>query len=242
MKTIKLSLLIIAAVTTLYSCKKNNICIKGNGNTITETRNLSDFNQIDLKTSDNIILTQGNEYSIEIEASENLMSVIETSVTNSKLKITRKPNTCIKTFKPITIYITTPDINQITISGSGDVKATDLITSPKMDLTINGSGNMQFSNLNTDHLDTKVSGSGKLTISSTEKTTSQLIKISGSGNINVLNMPSKETTISISGSGDCVANTIENLDVKISGSGNVKYKGSPTINSKITGSGSLKKY
>ena len=114
MKTIKLGLIIAIAASTFVSCKKNGgFCFKGNGDIVTEERDLSDFTQISLSTSADVYYTQADEYSVKVEASQNLMEIIETKVEGSKLKIKRKKGTCLRGNNPIRIYVNSPDIETI---------------------------------------------------------------------------------------------------------------------------------
>ncbi len=242
MKTIKLSLLILAVAGSLLSCKKGGFCHKGDGEIITEERNLTGFSEIELSTSANLVITQGDTYSVKIEASQNLMEIIKTNVSNSILRIKRKNNTCLKGSNPITVFVTTPDISRISVSGSGDIRSKNLITSNNLSVSITGSGDIRLDSLDVNDINVKVSGSGSLLMFASDTAQYQDIKISGSGGINALNMPVNNSKISISGSGNCKVNVIKDLDVKISGSGSVVYKGSPIINSTVSGSGSLKHY
>ncbi len=228
------------AASSLMSCKKGVFCLKGNGNIITEERILTDFSEISLSTSAEVHFTQDEEYSVKVEASDNLMDVIETEVSGPTLKIKRKNNTCFRGNNPIHIYVSCPDISRFSVSGSGDIEADNLITTNALKVKVSGSGDLRLSDLATQELEASVSGSGNVTIFGTDTINNESIKVSGSGDINVLNIPALNADVSVSGSGNCKVYAIDNLDVKISGSGDVVYKGNPSINSNVVGSGSLK--
>jgi len=242
MKTLKLGLIVAIAVTSFSSCKKSGFCFKGDGNIITEQRDLTEFSQISLATSADIHFIQSDDYSVEIKASENLMSIIETEVVNSKLKIKRKNNTCLRGGNPIHIYISAPDISRFAISGSGNVEAKGLFVANNLELSVSGSGDFRFDSLDVDDIDISISGSGDMALFGIDTASTQKIKISGSGDISAFDLPVYHSTISIAGSGNCKIHAVDELDVKISGSGDVLYKGQPAVNSNISGSGSLRHF
>ena len=242
MKTLKQALIIGITASALLSCNKGHFCYKGDGEIVTEERNHSGFDEISLATSADIYYVQAEVYSVEIEASQNLMPLIETEVIGDRLKIKRKNNTCLRGDNKINIYISSPEISRFSISGSGNVFAGGSLVSDNLDISISGSGDVKLDSLSVNNIDMSISGSGDLALTSADTADNQNIKISGSGNINAFNLPVKNSKISIAGSGNCRVHAIDNLDVKISGSGDVIYKGTPVINSNIAGSGSLRHF
>lgn len=241
MKTLRAGIIIGAVLLSFTSCKKGGLfCYKGDGNIVTEVRDHDGFKNISLEMGGTIYLEQGKDYDVQIEASENLMEIIETEVSGSTLEIDLKKGTCLKNSGEIKIYITTPDIQDISISGSGDVYARNLLAVDDLDISISGSGNFELDSLDIDNLDVSISGSGDLYLNSIDTVNTQKIRISGSGDINSFNMPVLKSDISISGSGDCEVHVVNELEVNISGSGDVVYKGHPLVYQNISGSGSVK--
>ncbi|MFK8037733.1 MAG: head GIN domain-containing protein [Crocinitomicaceae bacterium] len=227
-------------LTMVSACQKHNKCKSYNSEIITENIIVDDFNTINLEMEADIIFRQGPNTSLEIEAPEDLISHIKTSVFQNKLTIGIKNNFCYFNKKTVKIYIESPEIEAIDIEGSGDFKVENKIVTEHLSVDISGSGNFYIDSLEAETLSGSISGSGDIYAAGFDTLTEQRIKISGSGDINLINIPSQKTTISISGSGNCKVYTINDLDVKISGSGDVVYKGSPQLSTSISGSGSIK--
>ena len=67
--------------------------VRGSGDVVTETRAVSGFDQVSLSGQGELIVTQGDQESLEIEAEDNIIAVIETEVRGNTLYIGIKENT-----------------------------------------------------------------------------------------------------------------------------------------------------
>ena len=242
MKTLQLAIALIAITFYTSSCVLDGgglICTKGSGEIITETYDLESFDRIDLQMGADVVLTQGDAYSVEVEASDNLHKIITTNVKSGELVLRLQRNDCIRGKSDVVFYVSCPDIKTISVSGSGNITNATPIEAGNMDMNVSGSGNIDFNDFNANDCIISVSGSGNINLSGDRDMNSLEAKISGSGEINAFNAPANRVDIRVSGSGDCEVTANETLDVHISGSGSVHYKGQPSITQKITGSGSI---
>lgn len=62
-------------------------CTIGSGSMITETRNVSGFDEIVLLGSGDVIVTMTGTESLEIEAEDNIMPLLTTEVRNGRLEL-----------------------------------------------------------------------------------------------------------------------------------------------------------
>lgn len=238
MKPIFFLLTSICILTTVTGCKKNNIIgIIGKGDSVTETREINDFDRISLSTDADVDYTQDSVYYVEVTGQKNILEVLDLKKEGSKLVIDFRKN--VWKHNKLKIVIHSPNMKALAISGSGDIRVQNNLQSTDLDLRISGSGNIHLPSLNSSHLDASISGSGDISITG-GTTVSQKLSISGSGNMDVLNLNASDCSCKISGSGDMDVRAGETLDVSISGSGDIKYIGRPRINSNISGSGTLK--
>ena len=208
----------------------------------TQKRDLSAFSQISLRISANVHLQQGNTQSVEVKGKEDALQKLITEVNDRKLVI-RFPN---ETFfnkwnpGPIDIYITVPQVDGLTISGSGSITSEGKIDSRILNLVISGSGDIKLGDLKAEKVSSALSGSGNIYLSGKGNAAEMKVSISGSGNVKAIDFPVDNVDVRISGSGNCWVNSTKKLDVKLAGSGNVVYRGNPSINSSIAGSGKVK--
>ena len=214
--------------------------IKGNGNVINKTRNVGNFDKIDVSGSFDVTLVKGNEGEIKIRIEDNLLSYLETNVEGGKLKIKWKKGTNISTNKGVQLTVYFNDINAVGLSGSGEIVSKDMIKSDNFDIAVAGSGDINL-NVDTKQLKAGISGSGDIEVNgSADEFTAT---ISGSGDIEAFDLKSKKATVKIAGSGDMELSVSEELTARVSGSGDIKYKGNPRIEDiKVSGSGEISTY
>jgi hypothetical protein len=210
--------------------------VRGSGNVETEERTVSDFSGIDLSGSGEVIVTQAEVESLIIEAEDNLIPLIETEVRNGKLVIGSKENSALMPTKPIRILVTMPNIDNLAVSGSGEIVA-ESVTSDNLELDVNGSGDIDIEQLVAESITADISGSGNLTLAGA--VAEQRIDISGSGKYKADALESDTAVVAVDGSGKTTIWVNEILDAEINGSGEVNYYGSPSVNQDISGSGDV---
>lgn len=211
--------------------------VRGSGNVITETRTVSDFDQVELNDQGEVILKLGEQESLVLEAEDNIIAVVETEVRGNTLYIGTKSNKIINPTKPVRYFLTMKEISALKIFGSGSITA-DKIMTDRLTLNINGSGDISIGSLSAESLEVDISGSGDVEVAG--QTTSQTIKLSGSGNHQAADLETEVVDVEVNGSGGTTVWANQTLSVEINGSGSVNYYGSPTVSQSISGSGDLK--
>lgn len=208
-----------------------------------QTRKVDPFSEISLRIGAKLHLEQGPKQNIEIVAKASTLDEIITEVKEGKL-IIRFPNKDFfwKTFQPgeITIYITTPVINGLGISGSGDIIAENEIKTKMLDLGVSGSGNVKLMELSAERVKTTISGSGNIILAGKAVAQDVSAAISGSGSLKAIDFAAEDVSVKISGSGNVEIEAQKNLYIRLAGSGNVTYKGRPLIDQSIAGSGKVR--
>lgn len=209
-----------------------------------QNRKVDPFNEISLRVGAKLHLEQGPKQNLEIVAKPSTMEEIITEVKDGKL-IIRFPNKNYlwNTFSPgeIIIYVTTPEINGLGVSGSGDIIAEDEIKTKIIDLAVSGSGNIKLLELKAERVKSAISGSGDIVLAGKEAAEDLSVTISGSGNFKGMDYNADDVTVKIAGSGNVGVEANKNLYVRLAGSGNVTYKGSPLIDQSVAGSGNVRK-
>ena len=189
------------------------------GGVTSEARDVSGFNEVELKGVGNLSLEQTGSESLTVEAEEDVLPKIRTEVENKRLIISPERNTSINTNKPINYKLTVKDLNTLEVSGSGNVEAEDI---------------------NTDELAVTIGGAGDVEIRGSAD--SQEIEISGSGEYKAGDLESKEATIDVRGSGLATVNVSDELEAEVSGSGSVEYIGDPMVQQEVSGAGEVRKH
>jgi hypothetical protein len=253
MKTKYNILFILLTTVILWStgCNKMNR-IEGNGQIITETRQLVSFIKVENDGTFNVYISHDSVFTAKVEAESNLIPHIRTRINGNTLEIDTREN--LRNNYPINVYVTTPIISGASLNGSGSVTL-DSLQTENMDVDLSGSGIMS-GEITSAALTTRITGSGKIYLNAFTNSCNARISgsgdielvgeslsgdfsISGSGNIRSTNFVQNECISKISGSGNMYLNVTDYLDVTISGSGSVYYVGNPQVNINITGSGSV---
>jgi len=184
--------------------------VTGSGNVISETRNVSGFDSVMLEGSGNVTVSFGSSESVMVEADDNIVPLIETTVQNGRLVIGTKNNTNITTRNGIHVTVTAKSLKGISLKGSGDIKVTNLTGS---------------------NVTVELPGSGNITVTGTADS----VNISLADGLQA-----RSATITLNGSGNITAYASENLEATLRGSGTIHYSGNPSqVNKSVTGSGTI---
>ena len=241
MKKINMTVIAVLAIVVMSGFNCNVSFPSGNSSyqgAQKEVRDVAKFNSIGLSMSAHVILRQGSEQKVEVEASADDLAKTITEVQGNTLKIKTKPGTW-KVGK-VTIYITIESLKSLAVSGSGSIESDGSISCDRLDMAVSGSGNINLSDLKASELTSAISGSGNIKLSGGGTAHSHKIAISGSGNLSAENFATENVEIGVSGSGNCRVNATENLKAGVSGSGDVYYKGGAVVNAAVSGSGKVR--
>lgn len=212
--------------------------VAGSGTMASETRSIEDFDRISLSSAGELIITQGSQPGLTVEAEENLLPYIVTEVRGRHLVIKTKPGIGFTTKKPIRYHLTVTSLRAINVSGAGSISS-DAFNGKDLTITLTGFGNVNLKNVQLDTFDINISGSGSVNI---DGETRQLdVSISGAGGFNGPGFASEEARVKISGVGRAVVWAASRLETQISGMGGVSYYGSPRLIQNTAGIGSVRK-
>ena len=220
----------------LINCNKNEVVV-GSNNIITQEKQLSAYDKIEVLGSYDVIFTDGEVGKIKIKAPDNILPLIQTEVSDGLLRIdTGKSRYRVK--EPIIIYVPVDSrLKQVDIKGSADIYSEKNLETKVLNVGIYGSGDARLA-VDVSSLALEVVGAGDIRVSGRAKDLS--IDISGSGDVDTSKLTAEKAAISISGAGDVSAYVTEDVDVSIAGAGDVSVKGNPKkVKQKINGSGEV---
>lgn len=210
-----------------------NFTIEGNGDPVTEERDLPFFREVNSGGNFLVNITPGETNQLIIKAESNLLPYISTRVSGKILDIEVKGLHSLDPSVPIVIDVVTPALTAVRQSGSGEIQFGSF-RADHFEIAESGSGNVTGI-VDCRSMEVTVSGSGNVDL---EGTAGQCtFTLSGSGNISGYRFPVEICNAVISGSGSIFVHTADFLQVNISGSGSVFYRGQPRVNYSISGSG-----
>ena len=225
-----------------------------------EVRDVENFTKISFGFAGKLYLKQGSPQKVELEGNRDILEEIETEVDGGRLRIGKEGKWFDWDFgnDKITVYITVPNIEGVSVSGSGDIVGQSKIRTDDLELKVSGSGSMELDveakgdveadvsgsgNMNLrghfESFESDVSGSGRVVLRANIDNTASF-GISGSGKIEASGSADFVRT-RISGSGKVLAADLETkrCEVRISGSGDVEINVISELDATISGSGSV---
>ena len=192
---------------------------------ITKSFDIDNFKSVTAPSIVDVVYTQNAGPSIaKIEAPDNIMQYVSAEVNGSNLIVTLKDAPNINTNnKSIKCYVNSPELSEVTLSGTGDFNCTTL---------------------NTDRMFLNVSGTGDIEIDRLECTT-LTATVGGTGDIEIDNLQATSVTASIGGTGDIeLKGRVTNADFNIGGTGDIKAQKliADNVNAHAGGTGDIECY
>jgi hypothetical protein len=213
--------------------------VRGRGPVVSRTMDLDDVRAVVHNLSGTLIIEQGRDEKLVVEAQENLHEFLDINVRGGTLVIDTRRRVDLHTTRPLRFHLTVRSLEEIALDGSGDIEVAGLDVR-ELELDLRGSGDVTLTGLAAGTLDVTISGSGN--IEADGRVDAQRIRISGSGNYDAARLRSDDASAAIGGSGNIVIWVRETLEAGISGSGDIRYRGDPRLRRhRVTGSGDIER-
>ncbi|MDF1611387.1 head GIN domain-containing protein [Stygiobacter electus] len=189
--------------------------VRGNGKLKTQTRNIENFDRLEVGGVFSVKVEIGKEASLKIQAEENLLPLIKTNVVDGTLIIETKKG--LNPRREIKILITTPNLNYVEVSGANS---------------------LQIFNIDEDVFEVNLSGAGSIYLKG--KVEKLYADLSGAGSIDSKDLIANVVEISVSGAASADVFAKERIDASVSGVGSINYYGNPqNVKTNISGVGSI---
>jgi hypothetical protein len=205
-----------------------------------EIRSFDKFTKIANASSADIYLKQGSPQKVELVGKKELVANVETEVSNGKLKIRIKDNSMHWSWghnDNLRIYVTVENIDSIELNGSGDLVTQTKIVGNNMELTVNGSGDVEAQMDMAGEMDASVAGSGDIKLAGKFQTLKT--HVGGSGDIELSAAVANAAEFDVTGSGDIKATgSAQTMEALVSGSGSLGATNFETDKTKVRVSGS----
>lgn len=234
MKKIQIAFISVALLLVAISCFSFQM-VGPKGKYTKESRNVGDFTAVAVSNGMEVIITQGAEYSLEIETYDNIHQYIETEVSGGKLHIYRQDHIQFSGNPDIKINITAPTLKSIAGSGGSRIIFNGEFKEERLDCAISGGGKI-FGKLNLQSLNLSLSGGSRSELSGNASEVS--LAASGGSKALHFDLNSQKYSIAISGGGSAQIDVSESLSVVASGGSRVKYRGTPRLSKVSTSGGS----
>lgn len=195
--TVALLASLLCACNVNINGDSNGKKVEGTGDLIEKTIQIDKFTAMNIEGQAEIKVTYGTTQSVKVRAQENILELLDFTVTNEKLTIGTKSNYSIKNSKGIFIEIVTPNaITSYDISGAGEVTVSG---KPQQDLNIQIAGAADFdtNDLEVENVSIDIAGAADCKVKAVKTLN---VSIAGTGSVAYKGNPTVSKSIAGIGS------------------------------------------
>ena len=240
-------------LTTVYTCSTDLLNkIEGNNNVISVKRDINeDFTKVKVSNGIELIIDQGSEVSLTLEADENLHDIIITEVEDGKLKIYTEKNIWKSASKKV--YLTVNTLEELKASSGSNVITTNVLKAADVHISSSSGARVTLeltavnltsstssgasANINVKANSVVSSSSSGSNMKIKGKTTNHETSASSGSSINAYNLLSKNVTTKVSSGASISVHASESIDGKASSGGSISFEGDPKKITRKTSSG-----
>lgn len=232
------AIILVVVSVVCFSCGFDFKSVNGNGNVTTQTRTVANsFDTVLIDGNIDVVIEQGMQQSVLVEADENLQEHIKTEVVGNELKIAANANISDASQKKITVVL--PAIKNITVT-----KAASVITKGSIkgqDLTLNVSAGAHLkANVQTRNVKLETSSGGFIeVVGSTQNIEANA---SSGSTLDAQNLKTPTAKAHASSGGTVTVNPLAKLSAEASSGGEIYYITAPPVfDKKIKNGGNISK-
>ncbi len=211
--------------------------VRGSGHVIVEEREVPDFTQVVINGQGQLLVSQGEEVSLRIEAEDNIVPLIETRVSDDTLFIKSEAVATAVPTVPIKIHLTMKEITSLESNGLGKINAANIEVDQ---LQINGSGfgKIVIDDIVANRVSIQLQDDSNAELNG--EAVNQEIDVSGHADYRAANLASETVTVNIGDTGTATIWVEKSLSGVVNGNGDVLYYGMPETDLQVSDSGKAK--
>jgi hypothetical protein len=220
---ILLAILLVSSTSCIIGGWDNHIT--GNGNVVEEIRDISGFTGVHLSSGIDVLLSEGKDFEVRVEADENLLEVITTELKGDILVVgTDRVN--IHNARAKRVHVTLPELKTLKVTSAGDCEGQTLFHCEDLDLDITSAGDLTLE-VKADRIDVNIRSSGDVRLSG--KTDVLHASLSSAGDLQAFDLVAGEVDVDVSSAGDARVYATDEISMNASSAGNIYYKGGARV-------------
>lgn len=205
----KKTISIVAAIVALTSC--NFVSYNGKAQTYkpsgeieTRSMDLKDFQKITVKGHADVTFVQADSFAVDVTTHTDAFEYLDYYVEDNTLFLKIKDNTQLRSSK-LAVNVQAPVLAAVKVTGAADVDVKEYSSTQKMDVEVNGAGDLDFANIQVPAL---------------------TVVVNGAGDVNVKDMDVADFSLTVNGAGDAVlTGKTVNASVEVNGAGDINARG-----------------
>ncbi len=213
--------------------------IRGSGNVTTQSRNVSDFRNVEVGGAIDVYLKQDSAASVKIETDDNLLEYIEIQTEGSTLRIHTSRGVNLRPSNKIKVYVSNRSFAELEAGGACNFYSENQLTSNET-ISVNLSGASE-GKLELDAPRVSVDISGASNISLRGKTRDLDAGATGASEIRGFDLLSENADVQLSGASGAEIYASVKIEGSVSGASNVRYKGNASTSISTSGASGVNK-
>jgi Putative auto-transporter adhesin, head GIN domain len=192
--------------------------VKGSGSMASEQRTVGSFHGVELAGIGTVIIKQGEENSVRVEADDNVIGDVATEVEHGILTVRMTKDGYHDL--SVKVYVTTKELDVVRLSGAGKIES---------------AGDLKL-----DDLKCALTGAGSITLKGSCRHLE--VSVTGVGSVSNGGLVSEKCRASVTGVGAAEVNATQELDASVSGVGQISYEGNPRdVSKSVSGLGTVER-
>lgn len=213
--------------------------VRGSGHIITENRNETGFNNIDVSGAIDVYIRQDSTTSVKVEADDNILEYVEVNTDGSTLEIYTEGAIRLRPSHKIKVYVSNPEYKDLRVSGASSIHSENEITSPDafhVDISGASEGTLQ---VNAPKVSVDLTGASNAIIKG--KTKDFEGGASGASEIRGFDLLTENADVVASGASSIEIYASVKIAGHASGASSVNYKGNAQTTVEKSGASSVNK-
>jgi len=199
--------------------------ITGNGKVVEETRDISGFTGVHLSSGIDVLLSEGEEFQVVVEADENLLEVIETELDGDML-VVGTDHVNIRKARSKKVHVTMPELESLRISSAGDCDGQTPFHCGDLKLSVSSAGDLSME-VEAERIKLDISSSGDARLSGS--TGDFDVSLSSAGDLYAFDLVADVVNVNVSSAGDARVHATKEISMNASSAGNIHYKGDARV-------------
>jgi len=228
--------LLIVLFWLFNACEKPSDCVESTGKIIIREVAVQPFKKLKVYRGIEVVITQGTEYKVEIEAGENFIDNIEVKQNDDQL-IFKDETSCnwVRAYGRVKILVTTPTLEEVYSKTDRNISSNGVLAFPILRLKAldkdgdgeSGAGTGDFHiQVNNSQLVIENNNVSRYYISG--QTNNALLNLYfGDGRIEAENLVAQTINVFHRGSNDMILNPVQSIEGKMVSTGNIILKNVP---------------
>lgn len=211
--------------------------VAGNGEVVTENREITGyFTAIEASEGLDVYVRQDREFSIKVEADENVIDMIGTDIRDGRLKVHEIENIGRATKK---VYVSLPEITALEASSGGSLIGESPIEADKVSLDASSGADLRLE-LAADQVEADCSSGADMRLGG--RANLLYASASSGSDINAMDLVVRTCRADASSGADIKVHVTEALTAEASSGADIGYSGDPKVETRKSVSGSVHKY